>query len=460
MATVLGLLEEKGKTKDWLLEQLKRQKIKLAVSPTENSFEILRTCPTKTINHIQSLLRDDYFGIEEVNTRTKTMHWFFTDIVGSSNPKLSTKAQIRKIHLLYSQIKNTNVFKNIDRSSTVMVPTGDGIAIGFSDSPETPLRLAIQLHDLLNKYNKARSQNDKVYIRIGIDTGPVYFIKDLNGNDTVWGPGIIMSRRMMDLCGPNQIFASGRIGNDISKLSSEYAAIMHPIGDYMIKHGERLLVYNLYGKNFGNKNATKKGKTIEKSTPEDFSNTRFEFHSVELRLDITDPKTMMAHHTWIWEVKNLTKEPLSQVYYDIGGDVSKDFSELNVSIKDENNNKLEIISLDVNKGHEKKFNVKIKNPIKRKQSGRLLVFEYDWEEPDRTFEYVFSARCKKFRYVFTAPKQLVVKNRILEVVKDLGVKKRAEPPPTISYSKDKTIIKWESMDKRIINRHDTFEFQW
>jgi len=52
---------------------------------------------------------------------------------------------------------------------------------------------------------------------------------------------------------------------------------MHPIGDYMIKHGESLLVYNLYGKNFGNKIATKKGKAIEKSIPEDFSNTWFEF---------------------------------------------------------------------------------------------------------------------------------------------------------------------------------------
>ena len=119
------------------------------------------------------------------------------------------------------------------------------MAIGFADSPEKPLRLAIELHKLLYKYNKTHTEKNRVYLRIGIETGSIYFIKDVEGNDTVWGSGIIMARRVMDLCGENQIFASRRIGDDISKLTSEYKAIMHPIGDYSIKHGEQLLVYNI-----------------------------------------------------------------------------------------------------------------------------------------------------------------------------------------------------------------------
>ncbi|WP_268543001.1 hypothetical protein [Candidatus Nitrosotenuis cloacae] len=459
MAKILGLLEEKGKNKDWLLEELKRNKTKLTVSPTANSYELLRTCPSRTLNQICCLLQDDYLGIEEIKAQTRTLHWFFTDIVGSSNPKMATKSQIRKINLLQMQIRNTETFKKSGANSVVL-PTGDGVAIGFQESPESPLRMAIQLHRSLNEYNKAKTNSDRIYIRIGIDTGPVYFIKDVVGNDTVWGPGIILSRRLMDLCGPNQIFASKKIGDDIRNLSPEYKAIFHPIGDYAIKHGEQHLVYNVYGKDFGNKIAPRKGKVVEKPKEDYFSNPiKFEFNAVDLKLNVLDKK-MRTHHTWIWDVKNTSKEPLSQVYYDIAGDVPKDFADLNVSIKDENGDKLEIISLDVNKPHEKKFNVKLANPIKKNQKGRLLIFEYDWEEPERIFEYVFSARCRKFRYSFTIPKIIPIKNMILEVVPGLGLKKRVEPPPSITYANDKTVIKWETNDKQILERFSAYEFKW
>ena len=460
MAKILGLLEEKGKNKDWLLEELKRLKVKLAVSTTANSFEILRGCPDNALKRILVLLEGDYSGIEEIRAQTKTLHWFFIDIVGSSDPKIPVKSQIRKINLLQGQLRNTDVFKRCGKESVVL-PTGDGMSIGFADSPETPLRLAIQFHQLLSKYNKTKTHNDRIYVRIGIDTGPVYFIKDVMGNDTVWGPGIIMSRRLMDLCGANQIFTSQKIGDDVSRLSPEYKAIFHPIGDYTIKHGEQHMIYNVYGKDFGNKIAPKKGKVVEKPKEDEFANpVRFEFNRVEVKLDVLDKKTMMTHHTWIWDVKNVTKEPLGQVYYDIAGDVPKDFADLNVSIKDENNKKLEIISLDVNKPHEKKFNVKLDNPIRRNQKGRLLILEYDWEEPERVFEYVFSAKSKKFKYTFTIPKSIPIKNMVLEVVPGLGMKKRADPPPTITYSKDKTKIVWETKDKQVINRFSAYEFKW
>lgn len=264
VAKILGLLEEKGKNKDWLLEELKRLKIKLTVSPTVNSYEILQSCSEQSIRRIYDVLRDDDSGIEEISTPTRTLHWFFTDIVGSSDPRIPTKSQIRKINLLQTALQNTEVFKRSGKDAVVL-PTGDGMSIGFADSPETPLRLAIQLHQSLNKYNKSKSPNDRIYIRIGIDTGPVYFIKDVMGNNTVWGPGIITSRRIMDLCGPNQIFASRKIGDDISRLSPEYKAIIHPIGDYAVKHGEQHLIYNVYGKDFGNKIAPKKRKGRRKT---------------------------------------------------------------------------------------------------------------------------------------------------------------------------------------------------
>ncbi|MEM3063807.1 MAG: adenylate/guanylate cyclase domain-containing protein [Candidatus Nitrosotenuis sp.] len=459
MAKILGLLEEKGKNKDWLLEELRRLKTKPMVSTTANSYEILRCCPAKTLRKVHELLVDDHLRIEEIKAQTRTLHWFFTDIVGSSDPKIPVKSQIRKINVLQNYLSNSDVFKK-HKKTAVVLPTGDGMSIGFTDSLETPLRLAIQLHQFLNRYNKSKPRNDKIYVRIGINTGPVYFIKDMKGNNTVWGPGIILSRRLMDLCGPNQIFASQKVGDDVSSLTHEYKAMSHPIGNYVVKHGEQHLIYNIYGKNFGNKIAPKKGKVLEKPKEDIFAHpVRFEFNSVEVKLDVLD-KSMMTHHTWIWDVKNTANEPLSQVYYDIGGDVPKDFADLNVSIKDENGNKLEIISLDVNKPHEKKFNVKLATPIRKNQKGKLIL-EYDWEEPERVFEYMFSARCKKFKYSFTIPKNIPIKNMILEVVPGLEVmKKRVEPPPAITYTNNKTMIVWETKGKQIINRLSAYEFKW
>jgi hypothetical protein len=333
------------------------------------------------------------------------------------------------------------------------------MAIGFSDSPETPLQLAIQLSESLEKYNKSKLIKDRIYIRVGIDTGPVYFLKDVMGNDTVWGPGIILSRRLMDLCAPNQIIASRKIGDDISKLSAEYKAALHPIGVYEIKHGEQLLVYNVYGSGFGNKVAPKKGKVSEKPE-DDFENpVKFEFDQVEVKLDVIDKNTMLVHHTWIWDVKNVTKNPINEIFYEITGDVPKDFGDLNVSIRDGNNNKLEIMSVDVNTPLSKKFHVKMKNPVKKNQKARF-VLEYDWEEPEHVYVYTFSTKSRKFRYVFTIPKDIPIKNMILEVVPGLGVKRRVDPPPKITYANNKTRVIWETKEGEQIKRLSSYEFKW
>ena len=458
---LVGLIEEKGKNKDWILDEIKKHHIKLDVSPTVNSIEILKSCPQKFIKHIFQYLKDDEFHIEEINTLTKTLHWFFCDIVGASNPNIPTKAQSRKINFLNSAIKKSETFRNRDPHSSMILPTGDGMAIGFSESPEQPLRLAIELHKEINKYNKTQREKEKIQLRIGIDSGPVFVLKDVEGNNAVWGPGIIMARRVMDLCGPNQIFASMRIGDDISNLSSEYKAIMHPIGNYEFKHGVTLLIYNIHGKNFGNKIAPKQGK-IPKSKPKEILNKTpsFEFIKAELHIEITNPKTMMAHHKYVWQIKNITSSPLEQINYDLGGDVPAKFEELNISIFDENKNKLEILSIEANRPHLKRFRVSLKKPLRKNQK-TTVTLNYDWEEPERVFEYEFSAKCKQFVYHLILPTEIPPqKIRVLEVVKDLGNKALAKPGPTIKTTKKFTEVKWTSKPKHIIKPNDVYEFHW
>jgi len=461
VAEILGLLEDAQKTKEWIFQEIKRKKLKLPVKRSMNSFQILNLCPEEFVTHLLATLKaKDIDDIGDINSLTKTYHWFFTDIVAGSNPTIPSKEQARKVVVLNELIGRTETFKRRDPDSTVILPTGDGMAIGFSDSPEYPLRLSMQLHKLLTEYNKTRRGKEKVLLRIGIDIGPVYVIKDLNGQDNVWGPGIILTRRVMDLAGDMNIFASARFADDVKSLSPEYKEIMHPIGDYSIKHDEQLHIYNIYGEGFGNKLFPRKAKLTEKKeTFEDQlkSKTAFIFNEIDVILEVKDPKTMLTHHTWIWNLINVSDEPRDEVFYYLDGDVPKDFPDMNVKVTDEEGNELDIMALSENKPTHKEFNVKMKKPIKPRQRKRILKLEYDWEEPERNFFYKLPTDCKRFSYKFTIPKGVDVKNRVLKVDTELGYKWVAEPAPTIKYLQEGTEINWEGKN---LTAFDAYKFEW
>ena len=458
IAEILGLLDETHRGKDWILQQIKKSRVKAPFKHTMNSFQILKSCPGEFVSHVLQVLQgDDFENFGDVKTLTRTYHWFFCDIVAGSNPTVPTKDQVRKVVAINEIVARVETFKNRDKDSTVLLSTGDGMAIGYSDSPEKPLKLAIEVHKALNKYNLQRRGKEKLSIRIGIDMGPVYFIKDITGHTNVWGPGIIVTRRVMDLSGDMQILASSRIAEDIRRLSPEYKFIMHPIGDYSIKHGEQLNLYNIYGDGFGNKVAPRKSKVPKSNQEKEIKNTNnFLFNKIEIDLEVVNAKTMLTHHTWIWNVSNIAKEPKDQVFYYLDGDVPKEFADMNVTVKDEKGNKLEIQSLNVNKPYHKEFNVKLNRPLKPKQK-KILILEYDWEEPERTFFYRFASDCKKFAYTFASPKGIELKTRVLKVDTETGYKMHASPAPVVSYSGKKTNVKWS---KENLHAYDAYQFDW
>lgn len=452
IAEIMSLLIELQKDKDWILQEIKKHRLGVSVKRSMNVLEILSACPHGFISFLlRTLKNDDFDPNVKIPILTKTYHWFYTDIVGSADPTILTKDQARKVWVLYELISRTDTFKQRDPKSDVMTITGDGMVIGFSDYPEKPLHLAIELTKRILKYNVQRQKKDKLYIRVGIHTGPVYFIKDLTGKDNFWGSGIIMARRVMDMARPMQILASERIANDIRKLNPENKSVIHDAGLYEIKHGEKIKIFNIYGKDWGNKRDPR-NKIDEESQEQ----SKFLFPKVEVKLDVTNPENMMTHHIWLWNVINVGEKPIDQVSYYLNGDVPREFSDLNISVKDENNKKLEIMSVNVNKPLDKEFIVKMKRPLKPNQK-RKLKLEYNWEEPERKFFYTLSTDCKKFRYLFTAPKGLEIKPRILKV--DLGTraKSHASPPPKIKYSSNKTEIVWEAKN---LHANNAFQFEW
>src|SRR5437867_2522200 len=192
---IMELMEERRKDKNWLMDQIRQKRQKPPLKQGLGTVGMLRTCSLDFLNDIASYLGSDEFKDLDVIIPpiTKNYHWFFTDIVAASDPTMTTVDQARRILLLNRLIENSDVFRQRDPQSTVVLPTGDGMAIGFDDSPEKPLLLAAEVHRGLRRYNQTRKKENQVQLRIGLDSGPVYMIKDINGNENVWGPGIIMA---------------------------------------------------------------------------------------------------------------------------------------------------------------------------------------------------------------------------------------------------------------------------
>lgn len=124
--------------------------------------------------------------------------FFFIDMVGLSDPTLSIKNQVHKIEILNELIRSCDAFRKVSAAKKVILPSGDGMAIGFLSKLEIPLELSIQLHGKLREYNQERSPAEEIGVRIGLASGPVFSVADLNNVQNIWGPGIILARRVMD----------------------------------------------------------------------------------------------------------------------------------------------------------------------------------------------------------------------------------------------------------------------
>jgi len=179
--------------------------------------------------------------------------FFFVDVVGLSDPALSVRRQIEKIEALNDMISHCDTFKKA--SDKRVLPTGDGMAIGFMLSPESPLQLGIDLHQALKKYNSHTSKEDGSFLdaRIGLASGSVFIVNDVNSNQNIWGPGIIFARRVMDVGDGGHILLAGPLAESLLALDDKYRSMINLLGDFQLKHGQVIKIYSAYSLNeFGN----------------------------------------------------------------------------------------------------------------------------------------------------------------------------------------------------------------
>ena len=361
--------------------------------------------------------------------------FFFVDIVGLSDAKNTTLRQARQIELLNEWIGSCDSFPD-NEDLTFVLPTGDGMVIGFLREPELPLMLAIELHKKIRAYNLGKLPNDVVQVRIGIHSGPAFITKDIKGNNNLWGPGIIIARRVMDIGDGGHILLSSRVAEDLCQLSSEYERVLHPLERFNAKHNQQIRVYSAHDAEFGNPKLPKKIKSrIDE----------FLYSNVEVKLRLVDQKTMLVQHVRTYEIRNMNETPTSTLTHQIATDVERTFNDLHIKVYDERHLPLTISSIDLDTLNQKEFATTFPKPLSRGESTKY-VLEYQVEEPERYFENMFFTNCKKFTLVFEYDKKKdkarKIRPQFYEVDTEKGKVLKSDIRPQTGSCGDFTTTKW------------------
>ena len=167
----------------------------------------------------------------------------FIDIVGYS--KLVTHEQRRLLELLNQIVREAEHFRAAEaKSRLITVPTGDGMALVFYNTPEAPVECALEISNAANEHPELK-------LRMGIHSGPVSGVVDVSGRANIAGAGINIAQRVMDCGDPGHVLVSKHMAEDLEQYG-HWKRNLHDLGECEVKHGVRVAVVNLYTEDFGN----------------------------------------------------------------------------------------------------------------------------------------------------------------------------------------------------------------
>jgi TolB-like protein/Tfp pilus assembly protein PilF len=185
----------------------------------------------------------------EAGTHLAIGHVLFMDVVGYS--KLLVNEQREVVHELNQIVRQTAQFERSDANGELIcIPSGDGMALVFFQSPEEPVQCALEI-------SKALKTHPRLRLRMGVHSGPVDTVKDVNERISVAGAGINMAQRVMDCGDAGHILVSKRVADDLAQ-DSLWQPLLHELGEIEVKHGVKLGVVNLYTEELGNPQPPKK----------------------------------------------------------------------------------------------------------------------------------------------------------------------------------------------------------
>src|SRR6266700_649679 len=191
----------------------------------------------------------------EADVKFEIGHVLFIDIVGYS--KLLIHEQTEQLQKLREIARATEQFRAAQAEGKLLrLPTGDGGALVFSDSPETPVACALEI-------SKALKNHPELRVRMGIHSGPVNEVTDLNEQANIAGAGINIAQRVMDCGDAVHILLSRHVADDLETYP-RWQPCLHNLGEFEVKHGARIGIVNLYDDQIGNPQLPKTFQELKK----------------------------------------------------------------------------------------------------------------------------------------------------------------------------------------------------
>ncbi|PYJ91631.1 MAG: hypothetical protein DME20_02825 [Verrucomicrobia bacterium] len=175
--------------------------------------------------------------------RLEIGHVLFIDIVSYSSLLISEQSEL--LGELNDAVRGTEHFRSAEAEGRLIrLPTGDGMALVFRNSPEEPVRCALEISEALKNHSELQ-------VRMGIHSGPVNEVADVNERANIAGAGINIAQRVMDCGDAGHILLSKHVAEDLQHYP-EWRPYLHDVGECEVKHGETISIVNLYTTELGN----------------------------------------------------------------------------------------------------------------------------------------------------------------------------------------------------------------
>src|SRR2546428_10762315 len=182
-------------------------------------------------------------------------HVLFIDIVGYS--KLSISDQHARVEELNRIVRASEQFQRAEAASRLTsIPTGDGMALVFYTSPEAPTQCAVEISGALKEH-------PRLQLRMGVHSGPVSGVIDVNDRANLAGTGLNMAQRVMGCGDAGHILVSKHVAEDLEEYE-QWRPLLHDLGSCELKHGVRIGIANLFDSEIGNSQLPKKLQAVKR----------------------------------------------------------------------------------------------------------------------------------------------------------------------------------------------------
>src|SRR6266480_5087031 len=182
-------------------------------------------------------------------------HVLFVDIVAYSKRAIADqRAAIEKLNQI---VQSTDEFRAAESENRLLkIATGDGMALVFYQSPEAPTECALEI-------SRALKEHPELQVRMGVHSGPVSGVMDVNERANVAGAGINMARRVMECGDAGHILLSKHVAEDLEQYP-HWRPLLHDLGECEVKHGVRVSVVSLYDGERGNPQVPKRLQVLKR----------------------------------------------------------------------------------------------------------------------------------------------------------------------------------------------------